>query len=87
MRWVPPGGCGRRLAYVRACDNKGWSVLSDGGCDISRVLERASAVNELARSVATRETDLLRAASIVNVIRSDMERLAERHEATGWTTD
>jgi hypothetical protein len=87
MRWVPPGGCGRRLAYVRACDNKGWSGLSDGGCGISRVLERASVVNELARSVATRETDLLRAASIVDVIRSDTGRLAERYEATGRTTD
>jgi hypothetical protein len=50
------------------------------------VLERASAVNELARSVATRETHLLLAASIVNVIGSDMGRLAERNEVTGQTT-
>lgn len=68
MRCVPPGGCGRRPAYERICDNKGWTVFSDGGCDESRGLERASAVRELARSVATRETHLLLAASIVKVI-------------------
>jgi len=85
MRWVPPGGCGRRPAYVRICDVRGWNDFSDGGWDISRVLERASAVNELARSVATRETDLLLAASIVNLNGCDMRRLAERGEVTEWT--
>jgi hypothetical protein len=46
------------------------------------VLERANAVNELARSVATREAHLLLAASIVDVIGSGMRRLAERDEVT-----
>src|SRR4051794_3665100 len=36
MRWVPPGGCGRPLAYVRHCERAGRdlaSVLeSDAGC-------------------------------------------------------
>jgi hypothetical protein len=68
---------------VRICDVKGWSDLSDGGWDISRVLERVSAVMELARSVATREAHLDLAASIVNVIGSDMGCLAERDEVTG----
>ena len=86
MRWVPPGGCGRRLAYVRVCENKGWSVFKDGGCDISRASERESAVNELARYVATRETHLRLAASILNMIGGGMGCLAETHEATRWTT-
>jgi hypothetical protein len=47
------------------------------------VLERVSAVSELARSVATREAHLLLAASIMNVIGSGMRRLAERDEVTG----
>ena len=86
MRWVPPGGCGRRPAYERVCDNKGWNVFSDEGCDSSRVLERASAVRGLTRSVATRETHLLLAASIVNVVRGIMRCLAEGLEIAEWIT-
>lgn len=86
MRWVPPGGCGPRLAYVRICDSNGWSAFRDGGDDISRVLERASAVNEPARNVATRETHLLLAASIVNVIEGVKICLAGTREITGRST-
>jgi hypothetical protein len=71
---------------VRVCDSDGWSTFSDGGCDISRVLERASAVNELARDVATRETHLLLAASIVDVIEGVKICLAGTREITGRST-